>query len=70
MESVTLASGLDNPAPVVPLEIALRVALGLTNHRWSAILGRESRWIVLVPIWTAGLYILIQSLTCFLPAAA
>ena len=56
--------------PVVLLEVALLVALGLTNRRWSAILGRESRWIVLVPIWTAGLYILFQSLTSFLPAAA
>jgi hypothetical protein len=54
----------------MPLGIALQVALGLTNHRWSAILGRESGWIVLVPIWTAGLYIHFQSLTCFLSAAA
>jgi len=56
--------------PVVLLEIVLLAALGLTNRRWSSLLGRDTRWLVLVPIWTAGLFLLFQSLTNFLPAAA
>jgi hypothetical protein len=55
--------------PVVFLEIALLVVLGLTNRRWSAILGRESRWVVLVPIWAALLMLLYMTLSNFLPAA-
>ena len=42
--------------PLVFLLVAPLVALGLTNRRWSRILGRESRWLVLVPIWTALIY--------------
>ncbi len=56
--------------PVVLIEIGLLVALGLTNRRWSSLFGRGTRWLVLAPIWTAGLFILFQSLTTFLPAAA
>jgi sortase A len=56
--------------PAVLLEIGLLVALGLTNRRCASLLGRDTRWLVLVPIWTAGLFLLFQSLTGFLPAAA
>lgn len=55
--------------PVVLLEVGLLALLGLANRRWASILGRESRWLVLAPIWTAGLFILFQTLTGFLPAA-
>ena len=55
--------------PLVLLEVGLLVVLGLTNHRWSRILGREGRWLVLVPIWAAMLFILFETLTNFLPAA-
>ena len=56
--------------PLVLLLVALLVVLGLTNRRWSRILGRESRWLVLVPIWTALIYALFETLSNFLPAAA
>ena len=56
--------------PQVLLVVGLLLALGLTNRRWSRMLGSESRWLVLVPIWTALFVILFQLLTNFLPAAA
>ena len=56
--------------PLVLIEIAVLVALGMTNRRWATILGRDSRWLLLVPIWTALLFALVQSLTNFLRAAA
>jgi sortase A len=56
--------------PQVFAVVGLLLALGLTNRRWSRMLGRESRWLVLVPIWTALLVTLFQLLTNFLPAAA
>jgi LPXTG-site transpeptidase (sortase) family protein len=55
--------------PVVCLELALLVALGLTNRRWAAILGRDSRWVILVPIWAALIMLLFMTLSNFLPAA-
>ncbi len=55
--------------PLVLVELGVLIALGLTNRRWSRILGRESRWIILVPIWTVLLYALFQTLTDFLPTA-
>ncbi len=56
--------------PLVFLLTALLVVLGLTNRRWSRILGRESRWLVLVPIWAALIYALFGAMSNFLPAAA
>ena len=56
--------------PAMLLVVGLLVALGLTNRRWARMLGTESRWLILVPIWVAGLYLLFQVLTNFLPAAA
>jgi sortase A len=56
--------------PLVVLEVGLLVALGLTNRRWAKILGRESKWLILVPIWVALIYLLFGTLSNFLPAAA
>ena len=56
--------------PLVLLLVALLVVLGLTNRRWSRILGHGARWLVLVPIWTALIYALFGALSNFLPAAA
>jgi sortase A len=56
--------------PLVILEGGLLLALALANRRLSAILRRGSRWLVLVPVWAAGLFILFQTLTSFLPASA
>jgi len=56
--------------PAMFLVAGLLVALGLTNRRWARMLGSEARWLILAPIWVAGLYLLFQVMTNFLPAAA
>lgn len=56
--------------PIALLEVGLLVLLGLTNRRWAKILGRESKWLILVPIWAALIYLLFTTLSNFLPAAA
>jgi sortase A len=53
--------------PVVLLEVLLLAVLGLTNQRLKRWYGGAGRWIILVPVWTAGLYLLFESLTAFLP---
>jgi sortase A len=55
--------------PVVVLECGILLLLGLSNRWFNAWFGRSGRWIVLVPIWTAGLYLLFSTLTSFLPAS-
>jgi hypothetical protein len=42
----------------------------LTNRRWSRILGSGSRWLILLPIWTALIFALFAALSNFLPTAA
>jgi sortase A len=56
--------------PLAFLEIALLIVLGLTNRRWASYFARETRWLVLVPIWLALVYLLFSTLSNFLPAAA
>jgi sortase A len=56
--------------PLVLVELAVVVGVGLANKRLSRVYGREGRWLVLVPIWAALLFALFQTLTSFLPAAA
>ena len=56
--------------PLVLLEGALLVLLGLTASRLSRLYGRVGRWLILAPIWAAAIYALFQTLTTFLPAAA
>jgi sortase A len=55
--------------PAVMLEAALLVALGLFLRRSIHWYGRFGQWLILTPIWLAGLYLLFQSLTSFLPAS-
>jgi hypothetical protein len=55
--------------PVVVLEAGALVLLGLSFRRISAWYGRVGKWIILAPLWIAGLYLLFQTLTNFLPAA-
>ena len=54
--------------PVALLIIAFLVLLGLVNERASRVYGRTGRWLVLGPIWVAGLYFLFVFLTKLLPA--
>jgi LPXTG-site transpeptidase (sortase) family protein len=55
--------------PVVVIEAGVLILLGLSYRRFAVWFGGLSRWIVLLPIWLAGLYLLFQSLATFLPAA-
>jgi sortase A len=55
--------------PTVGIEICLLLLLGLSYRRFNDWFGHMSRWIVLVPLWVAGLYLLFDSLTKFLPAS-
>jgi LPXTG-site transpeptidase (sortase) family protein len=55
--------------PVVGIEVCLLVLLGMTYRRFDFWFGRVGRWFVLVPLWAAGLYLLFDTLTKFLPAS-
>jgi sortase A len=55
--------------PAVGIEVCLLLLLGLSYRRFDNWFGKTSRWIVLVPLWVAGLYLLFDSLTKFLPAS-
>ena len=54
--------------PIVFLLAALLIGLGLANRRARHVYGRIGRWLVLTPIWVAGLFFLFESLTRLLPA--
>jgi sortase A len=54
--------------PIVLFLAALLVGLGLANRRARHVYGRIGRWLVLTPIWVAGLFFLFESLTRLLPA--
>jgi sortase A len=55
--------------PVVALEVAALVLLALSNRRLLVLFGRFGHWLILLPIWIAGLYLLFETLTTFLPAS-
>ena len=55
--------------PLVLIELALAVALGLANRRLSRTYGRMGRWLILIPVWAAVLLALFQTLTEFLPGS-
>jgi LPXTG-site transpeptidase (sortase) family protein len=55
--------------PVVGIEVCLLVLLGMTYRRFDFWFGRVGQWIILVPLWAAGLFLLFDTLTNFLPAS-
>jgi sortase A len=55
--------------PVIGIEICLLVLLGMSYRRFDFWFGRVGQWFILVPLWAAGLYLLFDSLTKFLPAS-
>jgi LPXTG-site transpeptidase (sortase) family protein len=55
--------------PVVGIEVCLLVLLGMTYRRFDFWFGRVGQWIILVPLWAVGLYLLFDTLTKFLPAS-
>jgi LPXTG-site transpeptidase (sortase) family protein len=54
--------------PLVGIEACLLVLLGLSYRRFDGWFGRRSKWVILIPVWAAGLYLLFGTLTAFLPA--
>ncbi len=55
--------------PVVGIEVCLLLLLALSYHRFEVWFDTTGRWLILVPLWAAGLYLLFTTLTDFLPAA-
>ncbi len=53
--------------PGVLLIVGLLVLLGIFNRRLAAWYGRFGKWLILVPVWAAGLYLLFGALTSFFP---
>ena len=53
--------------PAVGLEVCLLALLGLSYRRFDVWFGTSGKWFILVPLWAAGLYLLFDSLTKFLP---
>ena len=54
--------------PVVGLEVCLLLLLGLSYRRIGVWFGSTAKWFILVPVWAAGLYLVFDSLTTFLPS--
>lgn len=54
--------------PAVGIALCLLVLLGMSNRRIGVWFGSRAKWVILVPIWAAGLYLLFSLLTTFLPA--
>jgi sortase A len=58
-----------NEFPIVGAVLIALILLGLANRRLRAQFGPVGQWIILTPIWLAGLYLLFVTLTSFLPAS-
>jgi sortase A len=54
--------------PAVGIELCLLLLLGLSFRRFDSWFGKHAKWLILVPVWIVGLYLLFTSLTTFLPA--
>ena len=55
--------------PVVGIEVCLLLLLALSYRRFDTWFELTGKWLVLLPLWAAGLYLLFDTLTKFLPAA-
>jgi sortase A len=55
--------------PVVGIELCLLVLLGMSYRRFDFWFGRVGQWLILVPLWVAGLFLLFDTLTKFLPSS-
>ncbi|HMK63695.1 MAG TPA: sortase [Acidimicrobiales bacterium] len=53
--------------PLALVVAAVLVGLGIGHRRLTNMLGKGMRWLVLVPIWAAGVYLLFETLTSLLP---
>jgi hypothetical protein len=55
--------------PAVGVEVCLLLLLALSYRRFGLWFEATGKWLILVPLWAAGLYLLFGTLTDFLPAA-
>jgi len=55
--------------PAVGVEVCLLLLLALSYRRFDTWFEASGKWLILVPLWAAGLYLLFTTLTGFLPAA-
>jgi sortase A len=55
--------------PAVGVEVCLLLLLALSYRRFDTWFEATGKWLILVPLWAAGLYLLFDTLTKFLPAA-
>lgn len=55
--------------PLVGIEISLLLLLALSYTPLDGWFGPSRKWLLLVPLWAAGLYLLFGSLTLFLPSS-
>jgi sortase A len=55
--------------PAVGVEVCLLLLLALSYRRFDLWFEATGKWLILVPLWAAGLYLLFGTLTSFLPAA-
>jgi sortase A len=55
--------------PAVGVEVCLLLLLALSYRRIGSWFAAGGQWLILVPLWAAGLYLLFGTLTDFLPAA-
>ena len=67
VENAATASWNWSLLPAVGVEVCLLLLLGLSYRRFNGWFGKPGKWFVLVPLWSAGLYLLFASLTTFLP---
>jgi sortase A len=54
--------------PAVLVVLLFIVLLGLANRRAALYYGRRGRWLILIPIWVAAMYLLFGLLSSFVPA--
>ena len=55
--------------PAIGVEVCLLLLLALSNRRIGFWFDPLGKWLILGPLWVAGLYLLFSTLTGFLPAA-
>jgi LPXTG-site transpeptidase (sortase) family protein len=55
--------------PLVGIEICLLLLLALSYRLFDGWFGSGRRWLILIPLWAAGLYLLFGTLTLFLPSS-
>ena len=52
--------------PVVGIEVCLMLLLALSYRRFDTWFDATGKWLILLPLWVAGLYLLFDTLTKFL----